>query len=1017
MHGAADIAIVGMAGRFPGARSVDEFWRSLTSATESITLASDDELRQAGIASDALSDPGYVRARGRLKDVEWFDAEFFGFSSREAEITDPQHRLFMEVAWEALEDAGHAGSSRPGRVGVYAGSSLSSYLVYHLIPTPGLLRSVGEFEILTANDKDYLATRVSYKLDLRGPSVTVQTACSTSLVAVHLACQSLIGGECDLALAGGVTVVVPQESGYTFRPGGILSPDGHCRAFDQAAAGTVFANGLGVVVLRRLEDAIESRDSVLAVIKGSSINNDGAEKVGYTAPSVHGQAVVVSEALGIARVHPATIGYVEAHGTGTSLGDPIEIAALSSVFAPAGVRAGSCPIGSVKTNVGHLDAAAGVAGLIKVVSALEAKAIPATLHFQAFNPAIDGATNPFFVNTAVLPWPSAEHPRRASVSSFGIGGTNAHVVLEEAPPPPESSSSREWQLILLSARDAQAVDEAAARLRQSLSERPGNALPDIAFTLQTGRRRFSHRRALLARDGLTLADLLSSRDTAGVHVEERDDRQIAFMFPGQGTQYPGMAQGLYAAEAIFREHVDRCAQLLGPLLGADIRAVMFNRDGDAVVRLNRTEFAQPALFVVGYALAQLWRSWGIRPSAMIGHSLGEYLAACVAGVFRLEDALRIVVGRAQLMQAMPTGAMLAVAMTSNDLQQRLPESLAIAAINSATLSVVSGATDDVAAFEQSLMIEGVATQRLRAGHAFHSALMDDATEPLAALVETAERRPPTTPFVSNVTGTWISDADAVDPQYWARHLRQTVRFDHGLSALCALPDVLLLELGPGRTLVDFARNVPAGREVAAFPSLDRDGGAPDQRVLVDALGQLWLAGARIDWSGFYAREQRRRVRLPSYPFQRKRYWVDLPKAWREGNQALTGAAAESLDVGRPEKTSVYERPILRTPLVEAETDLERAICGLWEELLGTAPIGIDDSFFELGGNSLLVTRLATRLREMFPVDVPLADLFETTTIRALARLVEARLVDKVERLSEDEAAQLLAMIGAEQQRL
>jgi acyl transferase domain-containing protein len=1013
MHAAADIAIVGMACRFPGAQSVDDFWRGLATSTESITTSSDDELGRTGIPRGVAEDPSYVRARGRLTDVERFDAEFFGFSPRDAEITDPQHRLFLETAWEALEDAGYAGPSRPSRVGVYAGSSLSSYLIFHLIPTAGLLSSVGEFEVLTANDKDYVATRTSYKLDFRGPSVTVQSACSTSLVAVHLACQSLIGGECDLALAGGVTVVVPQEWGYTFRPGGILSPDGHCRAFDRSAAGTVFGNGVGLVVLRRLEDAVAAGDCVLAVIKGSSINNDGTEKVGYTAPSVNGQAAVIAEALAVAGVHPATIGYVEAHGTGTSLGDPIEIAALSSVFAPAGVKPGTVPIGSVKTNVGHLDAAAGVAGLIKVVSALQAGAIPPTLHFHAFNAEINQATTPFFVNTTVLPWPAGSHPRRAGVSSFGIGGTNAHVVLEEAPARRPSTASREWQLVVLSARNAQALFETTARVRQSLEDRPAYDLADVAFTLHTGRKRFSHRQAVIARDRSTLAERLSAADAA-VRVEERDERRIAFLFPGQGSQFPGMARGLYLAEPTFREHVDRCALLLTPLLHTDIRDVMFGRDLDTASMLNRTEFAQPALFVVEYALAQLWISWGIRPSAMIGHSLGEYVAACVASVIRLEDALRIVASRARLMQALPAGAMLAVEAAPAQLRGLIPETLSIAAVNHARLCVVSGGLEEIARFERSVSEQGIATQRLRTAHAFHSAMMDEASEPLAALVGDVPRRRPLVPFVSNVSGTWFSDADVLDDRYWSRHLRQTVQFADGVSNLLALDDLLLVEVGPGRTLSDLTRAAVSGdRSVAVYPSLGRDEHEQDQHVVVNTLGQLWLAGAKVDWAGYYTHEQRHRVRLPTYPFQRKRYWVNLPSGRHGHAPQHVQPVATSVD-SQFSIASVYDRPTLRTAFAAPEGDLEKAIATIWEELLGTAPIGVNDNFFELGGNSLLVTRLASRLREVFPVDVPLAKLFETITIRDLARLVESQLVDKVDRLSEEEAARLLAAIGQDE---
>lgn len=1014
MEGQTDIAIVGMTGRFPGARTVSDFWRNLHTATESVTIASDEELIRAGEPASVLDDPHYVRARSRLRDVEWFDAEFFGFSSREAEIMDPQHRLFLESAWNALENAGYAGSSRQHRIGVYAGTSLSTYLLFHLVPTPGLLASVGEFEVLTANDKDYLATRVSYKLDLRGPSVTVQTACSTSLVAVHLACQSLIAGECDLALAGGVTVVVPQERGYTYRPGGVLSPDGHCRAFDASAAGTVFGNGLGIVVLRRLDDAIAHGDSVLAVIKGSSINNDGANKIGYTAPSVSGQSAVISEALSVAGVHPTTIGYVEAHGTGTPLGDPIEVAALAAVFAQADVRPGSCAIGSVKTNVGHLDAAAGIAGLIKVVLALASQAIPATLHFETLNPAIDQSKSPFFVNTSLLPWPRGASPRRACVSSFGIGGTNAHVVLEEAPLSGRSSASREWQILPLSARTAEALEAATANLRQALDQRSDDDLADVAFTLQIGRKRFSHRHVLLARDRTeALARLTASVAGVGVHVEERQDRKVAFMFPGQGTQYAGMAEGLYKAESTFRDHVDCCAALLSPTLGTDVREVMFNRGSPGASLLDRTEFAQPALFVLEYALAQLWMSWGVRPCAMIGHSLGEYVAACLSGVFRVEDALRIVAHRARLMQARPPGAMLAVLEGEPDVRRVLPDNLSLAAINAPGLCVVSGPLKDIATFEQQSAERGIATHRLRTSHAFHSPMMDDVIEPLTALVAEGELKPPTLPFISNVSGTWMTEADCLNCVYWGQHLRQPVRFAEGLSQVVATGDVVLLEVGPGRTLVDLARRSGVGGRLAAvYASLARqENDAPDQRLLLESLAQLWLAGVAIDWRGFYAHEQRKRVELPTYPFQRKRYWIDPPSSSPPHDDLTSHVPRAATADKRQPGPSLYPRPMLSTPYAAAQSDLEFTLARIWEDLLGTSPIGANDSFFELGGNSLLATRLASRLRETFPIEVPLRNLFETTTIRELARLLESLLIEKVDSLSEEEAARLLTTIA------
>ena len=672
------IAIIGMAGRFPGAADVGEFWRNLSRGVESVRFFSRDELLARDVDGSLLDDPLYVKASAMLDGVDMFDADFFGFTPREAEVADPQHRIFLECAWQALEDSGYDPESFEDQIGVYAGAGLSTYFINFIQRRPDVMRSAGALALQLGNNKDYVPLRVSYKLHLRGPSVNVNTACSSSLVAVHMACQSLLDHQCEIALAGGVGIQVPQDRGYLYSQNGILSPDGHCRAFDACAEGTVSGNGAGVVVLKRYDEALADGDTIRAVILGSAVNNDGASKVGFTAPSVQGQARVISEALAAAEVDPATIGYVEAHGTGTRLGDPIEVEALTQAFGPSTAGTKFCALGSVKTNVGHLDEAAGVAGLIKTVLALQHAAIPASLNFTQPNPEIDFDRGPFYVPTRLSQWDGRGAPRRAGVSSFGIGGTNAHVVLQEAPAVERAVSSRPWQLLLLSARTESALDSLTDRLARHIRVSPDVPLADIAYTLHVGRKDFSHRRMVLCRDRDDAVDALGTLPPEKVRsaVAATTVRPVVFMFPGQGNQYPGMGRGLYRSEPAFRETVDRCAELLIPHLGFDLRSVLYPADGHATPsRLEQTDVAQPALFVVEYALAQLLIGWGIQPRAMIGHSIGEYVAGCLAGVFSLEDALSLVAARGRLMQQMQQGAMLAVELAEGELCRCLATAL------------------------------------------------------------------------------------------------------------------------------------------------------------------------------------------------------------------------------------------------------------------------------------------------------------------------------------------------------
>jgi phthiocerol/phenolphthiocerol synthesis type-I polyketide synthase E len=1036
-EGLYDVAVVGLAGRFPGARNIAELWENLRQGVESISFFEDAELLRAGVPRELLADAGFVRARGVVAEADRFDAALFGFSPREAQIMDPQQRLFLECAWEALGDAACDPDRFPGAIGVYAGVSQSSYFLSNLLSHPELLRAVSPLELRLGNDKDFLSTLTSYRLNLRGPSVTVATACSSSLVAVHFACQGLLNRECDLALAGGASLTFPQIQGYLYQAGGILSSDGHCRAFDAAASGSVGGDGVGIVVLKRLEDALADHDRIYAVVKGSAINNDGAGKIGFTAPSVEGQAAVITEAQSAAGISADSISYVEAHGSGTPMGDPVEIRALTRAFSAGSesVRSGYCAVGSVKTNLGHLDAAAGIAGLIKTVLALEHRLIPPSLHFVRPNPAIPFAETPFFVAAEARPWESTGEPRRAGVNSFGIGGTNAHVVLEEAPARAPSGPSRPWQLLVLSAAGEAALERATGDLAAHLTAHPELNFADLAHTSQIGRKALRHRRALVCRDQEDALAALTARDPA--RLLTGDDpiagRPVAFLLPGVGDHYPGMASGLYRSEAVFRREVDRCAEILTPLLGTDLRQLLFaggpkaapaapatderggpdlrrmlqSRGGPepAASALDQTALLQPAVFVVDYALARLWESWGVRPRALLGYSLGEYVAACLAGVFSLADALKVVAWRAGRIAELPAGAMLAVPLPEAAVAELIGsggsgdsggagEGLSLAAVNAAELVVVSGAPEAVSTLAARLGERGVACRRLPTTHAFHSALMEPLAVPFASFLSTIALKAPRLPYVTNVTGTWVTESQATDPEHWARHLCGPVRFAAGLAALGQEPATCLLEVGPGHGLTTLARQEGQGGAAVALPSLRPVyDPRPDSAFLLDTLGKLWLAGVEIDWTGFAAGEHRNRVALPGYPFERQRYWIE-PRGTVGGPAAAVDVPPASLvspvsPAGRIEgEAATHPRPALRTPFVAPRSEREARIAALWQDLLKIDAVGVHDSFFELGGHSLLAPQVLLGLRQAFGVELPLPRLLEQPTVALLARVVE-----------------------------
>ena len=877
------IAIIGMAGRFPGAASVDEFWYNLRSGVESISFFSEQELIRAGVDQAQLRAPSYVKAKGVLEGSDLFDANFFGFSPRDAETMDPQRRVLLECAWHALENAGYTSESYDGPIGFFAGSSINTYLLFNLLPHRQLIEKVGSLQTSIHNRVDHLTTRVAYELNLKGPALTVQTACSTSLVAVHLACQSLLNGECDMALAGGVTVSAPPVNGYLHQTGGILSSDGHCRAFDASADGTVDGSGAGIVVLKRLEDALADGDTIDAIIRGSAINNDGSLKVGYTAPGVRGQVEVIAEAQMVAGIPAETITYVEAHGTGTTLGDPIEVEALTEVFRSATDKRRFCALGSVKTNIGHLDAAAGVAGLIKTVLALKHRELPPSLHFERPNPRINFDETPFVVNAALRPWTTDGTPLRAGVSSFGIGGTNAHVVVEEAPIELSEKSDRAAQLLVLSAKSATALDGATLNLISHLKEHPETNLADVAYTLQHGRKAFDYRRIAVCHDTADGVRALSTLDHRQVFtgLQEPRERPVVMMFPGQGSQYTGMGAELYKHEAVFREEVDRCAEILRPQLGFDLREVLFAED--ASERLKQTVVTQPALFVIEYALAQQWISWGVTPAAMIGHSIGEYVAACLSGVMTLADGLGLVAIRGRLMQSVAPGAMLVLSMAEDEVQTLIEgRELSIASVNAPSLCVVSGPVSAVDEFEKELEGTNLVSRRLHTSHAFHSAMMDPIVDEFVTRVASIELHAPQIPYLSNLSGKWIDAKEATDPQYWGRHLRHCVRFNDGIVELFADRDRVFLEVGPGRTLSTLLRHHPLkGTTRIVLNSLRHPGeSGPDFEYLLTTLGRLWLSGVDVKWSRLSEGEHRQRVHLPAYPFERQRYWIDPPHLGR-----------------------------------------------------------------------------------------------------------------------------------------
>jgi amino acid adenylation domain-containing protein len=1004
------IAIIGMAGRFPGARDVDEFWKNLANGVESITRLKDEEFEAGDPA--LWSQPNYVKARAILDDVDMFDASFWGMYPKEAETTDPQQRVFLECAWQALEDAGYDSQTYPGAIGVFAGCSMNTYFLRNLCSDREFVEEftrtyqVGSYPALVGNHIDFLSTKIAYRLNLRGPAFTMQCGCSTSLVAVCQAAQSLLTYQSDMALAGGVSISFPQKRGYLYQPDGMASPDGHCRTFDANAQGTVFGSGAAAVLLKRLDDAVADGDHIYAVIKGFALNNDGAAKVGFAAPSVEGQAAVIAMAQAAAGVAPETISYIECHGTGTPLGDPVEIAAATKAFRASTQAKKFCAIGTAKTNVGHLDIAAGVTGLIKTVLSLKKGLIPAILHFEQPNAKLDLENSPFYVNAKLTEWKRNGTPRRAGVSAFGVGGTNAHVVVEEAPLTSAGKAARGLELLVLSAKTPTARDMAAANLAQHIKNHSEINLSDVAYTLQVGRRPFEHRRFVVARNATDAIQAFEAKDSKQVGAVRPGRPSAVFMFPGQGAQYCGMGAELYDSEPEYRKWVDECASILKPQLSKDLREVMYSRDFNteqAQALLTSTGFAQPALFTTEFALAKLWMSWGVQPDAMIGHSIGEFVAACLGGVFSLNDALRLVATRGRMMQDLPGGSMLAIRLPEPEVRSLLTADLSIAAVNSPALCVVSGPTNEIDGLEKVLSQRSVMARRLHTSHAFHSRMMDPVLDPFTEVVKGVSLRATAIPYVSCVSGNWVTAEQATSPRYWATHLREAVRFADGVSCLASLQNAVMLEVGPGNTLTTLTLQHPAKKpdQVVVNSLSDAATKANSTETVLNALGRLWLTGIEPNWNKFQANGERpHRVPLPTYPFERKRYWIAPKQSLQPAVQQPTESSPlHTPEIGKidtnQEKGVEQMSEAKAVSTVDARRDvIQQKLLVMFQDLSGISVSDIDPaaSFTELGFDSLFLTQATQELQNKFGVKITFRQLLDQqSTVSALAQYLDSKL--------------------------
>ena len=989
-----DIAIIGMAGRFPKAKNIGEYWDNLINGRECYTQLTDEQIIASGVDPELLKDPDYVKVSPILEDYDKFDAHFFGYTPREVSMMDPQQRLFLECCWEAFEDGGYNPDIYDEPVGVFGGCAINSYMIFSGVHK----RFYTEFlSSVVGNDNSFLANRVSFQLNLNGPAVSVQTACSSSLVSVHLAVKSLLSGECSMALAGGVAVWVPHEAGHMYKEGSVFTKDGHCRTFDAKATGTMFGNGAGVVLLKRLDDAINEGDTIHAVIKSTAVNNDGAKKTDYTAPSVDGQAEVVVEALANAGVSAEDISYVETHGTGTFIGDPIEIRALTKAYEAFTDRKGYCGIGSVKPNIGHLDAGAGAAGLIKTVMALKHKMIPPSINFDEPNPALDLENSPFYVNTTLRKWESPDgSPLLAGLTSLGMGGTNAHIILQEAPVTVKPAVKDQWPLLLnFSAKKESALDDYASKLAGFIKASPEISLPNVAYSLQKGRKGFIHRRFLVAESRDDAIQKLENLPSASVKTfsDQVYDRQVVFMFPGQASQYVNMGLDLYKSNPVFKQNLDTCAETLKPILDVDIRDLIYPQPGDeerASKQLQNTIYTQPAIFSIEYSLARVWMDLGIEPVAVIGHSMGEFTAACVAEVFDLETGLKLIAMRGQIMQELEPGRMLTVMLPATEAEVYLNDRLSVSVINTPSSCVLSGDAEAIEAVKNIFDEKGIYCRLLDTSHAFHSHMMDPVLEKYREFASGMTFSDPLIPIVSTVRGDWASPDDIISPDYWADNIRQPVQFADSVRKLFSWPEWILMEIGPGNTLTTLAKQHPEipSAQVAVqtmrHPKQQQD----DNAFILEALGRLWSCGYPLVWERLYRENPVYKIPLPTYAFQRIRCWIDP-------DTTLVNVHNESKQNGHATDESGEKETLPRLSATEELT-------AIWEEYLGVKNIKKDDNFFNLGGNSLVAVQLFDEIKRKLGVRLPLSTLFEAPTIGDIARLIEPQLAKPEEAVADKE---------------
>ncbi len=974
-----DIAVIGIDLRVPGAKNTEEFWKNICEGKESLTCFSEEELLAAGVSKQVIEDENYLKCAFVLDDVKKFDAPFFGYTPREASFIDPQQRLLLESAWKVMESAGYDAEAYDGAVGVFAGTGMSKYLLKNIMTNYHLDHTKDLRNIWMGNDVNYAATRISYKLNLKGPSVNVQTACSTSLTAVVLACQSLLNYQCDMAIAGGCSIDLPQNVGYTYQKGEVLSKNGHCCPFDKDGTGTLAGSGVATVLLKRLEDAIRDSDHIISVIKGAAYNNDGSGKVGFTAPSVEGERDAIKCAQVLSEVEEDTITYVETHGTATPLGDPIEIQALTEAFREGTHKKNFCALGAVKANIGHLDSAAGAAGMIKTCLMLQNKKLVPLINFKEKNPNIDFENTPFYINTELKDWEPECDVRRAGVSSFGIGGTNVHLVLEEAVDEREVVSRKECHLLTWSAKTKTAFDQMKVQMVEFLENHPQQDYRNLLYTMNVGRKRMHYRGSIVCR---SKEELLTKLKDSMYYVKSEQEKRkdIVFMFAGQGSQYINMARGLYHEYPYYKETMDECLTLLRKNHDYDLSALLLEDVKEQKAYLiNETEHTHVAMFVVEYCMARLLMHYGIQPKVILGHSIGEYAGACIAGVFTLEDALKIVVARGKILQSLPKGKMLYVNASEKEVRGLLGPCISLALVNTENRVVLSGEEEAINEVRGKIG-ERYKCKILHTSHAFHSHMMKDATAPLKNVLDAIEMHEPTIPFLSNVTGGFVKEELATS-DYWLQHLLMTVRFCDEVKCLAKENEHCFIEIGPGKTLSVFVKEILNRDDAIIHTIRDVNNEYSDVRFFEESLGKLWMNGVSIHWNAYYENDRFYRISAPTYPFDAKEIWIE-PK---------TSYVNETVEVSDfPEKVTEereYNRPDLSVKYEPATNVVEESLVSILEELMGIHPIGIDDNFFELGGHSLLATQFISRINEVFEVELQMKEIMEMASVRQISERI------------------------------